>query len=584
MINFPKKEELSSLKQKIIRAINSFSVKETALFVFLSAVFLGSLVGIVWKINNSFMVSVPAKGGEITEGVIGAPRFINPLLAISDADRDIASLVYSGLLRADADGALIPDLASKYEVSEDGRTYLFTLRDDAYFHNGDKVTADDVVFTILKAQDSALKSPKRANWEGVSVEKINDLEVKFALKQAYSPFLENATLGILPKNIWKEAGSEQFSFSEFNVLPIGSGPYKITKVKKNSSGIPSYYELSSFKRFVLGAPYINKIIIRFYPNEEALVSAYKKKEIEGMNAIPPNLAVSLKGDGARIESFPLPRIFGIFLNQNQANIFTDKAVREALDVLVDKDSIIEKVIHGYGLKIDGPIPKGGLGYESAEEKKLTAEERVAAAKKILESAKWKWNKKTEKWEKKVGKETRVLQFSLSTGEAPELKDAALIAKENWALAGIKTEIKIFETGDLNQNIIRPRKYDALLFGEIIGRDSDPFAFWHSSQRLDPGLNIALYTNIKADKLLEDARKINDIEKRAEKYSLFQKEIRADVPAIFLYSPEFIYAVPNGVNGLQVGFITVPSERFLSVNKWFIKTNRVWKIFAPKTQD
>lgn len=584
MINFPKKEELSSLKQKIIRAINSFSVKETALFVFLSAVFIGSLVGIVWKINNSFMVSVPAKGGEITEGVIGAPRFINPLLAISDADRDIASLVYSGLLRADAGGALIPDLASKYEVSEDGRTYLFTLRDDAYFHNGDKVTADDVVFTILKAQDSALKSPKRANWEGVSVEKINDLEVKFALKQAYSPFLENATLGILPKNIWKEAGSEQFSFSEFNVLPIGSGPYKITKVKKNSSGIPSYYELSSFKRFVLGAPYISKIIIRFYPNEEALVSAYKKKEIEGMNAIPPNLAVSLKGDGARIESFPLPRIFGIFLNQNQANIFTDKAVREALDVLVDKDSIIEKVIHGYGLKIDGPIPKGGLGYEPAEEKKLTAEERVAAAKKILESAKWKWNKKTEKWEKKVGKETRVLQFSLSTGEAPELKDAALIAKENWALAGIKTEIKIFETGDLNQNIIRPRKYDALLFGEIIGRDSDPFAFWHSSQRLDPGLNIALYTNIKADKLLEDARKINDIEKRAEKYSLFQKEIRADVPAIFLYSPEFIYAVPNGVNGLQVGFITVPSERFLSVNKWFIKTNRVWKIFAPKTQD
>ena len=147
------------------------------------------------------------------------------------------------------------------------------------------------------------------------------------------------------------------------------------------------------------------------------------------------------------------------------------------------------------------------------------------------------------------------------------------------MAGIKVEVKVFETGDLNQNVIRPRKYDALLFGEIIGRDSDPFAFWHSSQRLDPGLNIALYTNIKADKLLEEARTTNDTAKRAEKYSLFQKEVRSDVPAIFLYSPEFIYVVPEKINGLEVGFITVPSERFLDVYKWFVETNKVWKIFA-----
>ncbi|MEK7081429.1 MAG: ABC transporter substrate-binding protein [Patescibacteria group bacterium] len=579
MTNFLNKETLVSFKQKVVSAINSFSIKETALFFFLSVVFLASLAGIIWKVSDSFMIPVPASGGEITEGVIGAPRFINPLLAISDADRDIAALVYSGLLRGSSDGSLIPDLASKYDVSEDGRIYTFTIRDDAYFHNGDKVTADDVIFTILKAQDSALKSPKRANWEGVSVEKINDQEVKFTLKQAYSPFLENATLGILPKNVWKEAGSEQFSFSEFNVLPIGSGPYKINKVKKNSSGVPSYYELSSFKKFVLGAPYINKIIIRFYPNEEALFNAYKKKEIEGINAIPPDFAISLKNDGVRIESAPLPRIFGIFWNQNQANIFTDKAVRQALDILVDKDAIIEKVIHGYGVKIEGPIPKGGIGYESVQEKSLSAEERIGGAKKILTTGGWKFNDKTSRWEKKVKKETRVLEFSISTGEAPELKDAAQVVKENWAMAGIKVEVKVFETGDLNQNVIRPRKYDALLFGEIIGRDSDPFAFWHSSQRLDPGLNIALYTNIKADKLLEEARTTNDTAKRAEKYSLFQKEVRSDVPAIFLYSPEFIYVVPEKINGLEVGFITVPSERFLDVYKWFVETNKVWKIFA-----
>ncbi len=581
MNKFFNKEELSSFKQRILSAVNSFSVKETAVFVFLSVIFLLSFAGIVWKVNDSFMVPVPAKGGEISEGVIGAPRFVNPLLAVSDADRDLALLVYSGLLRASSDGNLIPDLAEKYEVSEDGKIYTFTLRDDAYFHNGDKVTADDVVFTVIKAQDNTIKSPKRANWEGVFVEKINDREVKFTLKQAYSPFLENATLGILPKNVWKEAGSEQFSFSEFNVLPIGSGPYKITKVKKNSSGVPSYYELSSFKRFVLGAPYINKVIVRFYPNEEALLNAYRKKEITGINAIPPTRAMEIKSEGGRVESFPLPRIFGIFFNQNQAAIFTDKSVRQALEVLVDKEALIEKVIRGYGILIDGPIPEGGLGYESSQEEKLGKEERVERAKKILGMGGWKINDKTGLWEKKVKKETWTLKFSVSTGEAPELKDAALAVTENWAEAGISAEVKVFETGDLNQNVIRPRKYDALLFGEIIGRDGDPFAFWHSSQRLDPGLNIALYANIKADKLLEEARTISDPAKRAEKYEFFQREIRADVPAIFLYSPEFIYVVPKEVKGLDIGFITVPSERFLDIHRWFIETNKVWEFLAKE---
>ncbi|OHA93661.1 MAG: hypothetical protein A2W58_02350 [Candidatus Zambryskibacteria bacterium RIFCSPHIGHO2_02_38_10.5] len=144
--------------------------------------------------------------------------------------------------------------------------------------------------------------------------------------------------------------------------------------------------------------------------------------------------------------------------------------------------------------------------------------------------------------------------------------------------GADVEVKIFEIGDLNQNIIRPRKYDALLFGEIVGRDLDLYPFWHSSQRVDPGLNIALYTNIKANKLLENIRKETDETLQKKYFDAFKKEIKNDVPAVFTYSPYFIYLIPKKIHNVTLGTLTTPSERFSNIFEWYIETNHVWKIF------
>ena len=220
--------------------------------------FVVSSAALLWKVNQSFLLEFPAYGGQLKEGIIGSPRFINPILAMSDADRDMTSLIYSGLMKSDSEGNLVPDLAESYDISKDGLVYKFKLRNDAYFHNGGKVTADDVEFTINKTQDSALKSPKRANWDGVAVKKLNEREIEFVLKQPYSPFLENTSLGILPKKIWMNFDSDQFPFSLYNIEPIGSGPYKVNSLKKDSYGIPSYYILASFNKYASGAPYIKK--------------------------------------------------------------------------------------------------------------------------------------------------------------------------------------------------------------------------------------------------------------------------------------------------------------------------------------
>jgi peptide/nickel transport system substrate-binding protein len=181
--------------------------------------------------------------------------------------------------------------------------------------------------------------------------------------------------------------------------------------------------------------------------------------------------------------------------------------------------------------------------------------------------------------KKTKKEDYRLSFSISTSNAPELKSVANILKEEWEKIGAEIELRFFETGLLNQEVIRPREYDSLLFGEIVGRDFDLFAFWHSSQRNDPGLNIALYTNITADSLLEGIRTTSTRREKEDLYIEFEREIENDIPAVFLYSPDFIYATNKKIKGLSVGIVTTPAERFLHVDEWYLKTDRVWPFFT-----
>jgi len=558
------------------KAVHSFSLTERVVFWVLFAIFALSALIMLVKVNNHFLVSVPVKGGELTEGILGSPRFVNPLLAISDADRDVTALVYSGLLRATPNGELVPDLADRYEISEDGLTYTFFLKEDIRFHDGTALTADDVEFTLTKAQEPNLKSPRRANWEGVTIEKISDKEIRFILKQPYAPFLENVTLGILPKHIWKNATVDEFAFSEYNILAIGSGPYKIRDVNRNSAGLPNEYVLRANSSFALGEPYIGTLRLKFYGNEASLAEALESADVESVNSLSAALVKEFENNGRRVETAVLPRVFGVFFNQNEATLFTNKEVRMALNEAIDKNTLVKNILSGYGSAIDGPIPREAD--PSIGDLATSSEAFILKAQATLENAGWKKNEETGVYEKKGKSSTMSLAFSIATGDAPELKHSAAIIEETWEKLGASVDVEIYETGDLNQSVIRPRKYSSLLFGEIIGRNMDLFPFWHSSQRNDPGLNIALYVNNSADRLLEQARTITDTDERNAKYSEFEEKIKEDTPAVFLYSPSFLYIVPKKIENLRLGGLTVPSDRFLGIHTWYIETSKVWKIF------
>lgn len=568
-------------KNDIKQVLSSFSKKEYFVFISLVLVLIVSTIVILEKINKSFMVEIPMQGGSISEGILGSPRFINPVLAISDADNDLVSLVYSGLMRKDAQGNFIPDLAEKYEISDDKLSYTFTLKDNLSFHDNTPVTADDIIFTINEIKDPAIKSPIKANWDGVTVLKIDAKTVKFALKQPYASFLENTTVGILPEHLWANSTVE---INDLNTNPIGSGPFKIASMNKQSSGIIDYYNLVPFKNFALGKPYLKNLTLYFYQNENDLMSALLNGSIDQASSLTSKNAEILKEKKYLLQTSVLPRVFGLFFNQNQNQLFTNKNVVSALNLAIDKDKIVREVLGGYGVVIDSPIPPNMIEYQKLnKEDKTSYEENFKKAEALLAKDGWKKNaqgflEKTTVDSKKK-KSTAVLEFSISTGNAPELAKTALLMKDDLEKLGAKIEVKNFEIGNLNQSVIRPRKYDALLFGEIINRESDLFAFWHSSQRKDPGLNVAMYTNAKVDKILEDAFVTTDQQTRIKKYAQFEDEIKKDMPAVFLYSPDFIYVVSKNIKGLSMDHINSPSNRFSNSYLWYTKTESIWKIFS-----
>lgn len=561
----------------------AFSKTERVLFGAFAGLLAASALALAAQANNFFLVEVPRGGGFLTEGIIGTPRFVNPLLAASDADRDLTALVYSGLLRATYEGTLVPDIAESYTISEDHRSYSFIIKPNAVFHDGAPVTADDVIFTVQKAQDPLVKSTKRANWEGVTAEKVSEREVRLTLKRPYAPFLENTTVGILPKHLWKNIDTESFQFNQLNIEPVGAGPYRIVRIDENASRVPTAYTLAPFSEYTLGTPYIRRITLRFYGSESSLIDAFARKEIESMSGISPKEARTLEEKGVVANRIQLPRVFGIFFNQNQSKVLSDKTVRRALDAALDKNKLVEDVLGGYGAPIAGPIPE----YDTLATNTYpiytngTEDNLAKKAQEILEADKWKKNEETGVMEKKYGMETRALAFSLVTAATPELKKSAEFAATTWRRVGAQVELKFFDVSDLNQTVIRPRAYDALLFGEIVGRDLDLFAFWHSSQRNDPGLNIALYTNIKADRLLEEARVAQDKEERDTALRAFSEEVAKDIPAVFLYSPDFIYILPDKVKNLPLGRLSVPNERFLNIHRAYINTEKVWPFFSKK---
>jgi peptide/nickel transport system substrate-binding protein len=352
--------------------------------------------------------------------------------------------------------------------------------------------------------------------------------------------------------------------------PIGTGPFKYSgPFQKDSKGNILSYKLVANPSYFDSKPYLSKITFNFYTDEESALDAYNRKEIMGMSSISSQKTAAIKNQSSSLEhSFSIPRYSAVFLNQSKSLPLADDKVREALNLATDREDLIRQVLNGKGSPIYSPILPGMLGYSSDLGKVNYEPEK---AEKILDEAGWKI---TDDGFRK--KNDTPLEINLITTDWEEFTKSAEILKSQWGKIGVKVNIESLSVSDIQQNFIRPREYEALLFGQVMGADPDLYSFWHSAQKKDPGLNLALFGDSETDKLVEGARVEFDRNKRAEIYTQFQQKLVAEIPAIFLSSPEYIYPVNKKVQGIDAKNIISPAERFSNIDKWFINTKRVWK--------
>lgn len=549
----------------ILNLIENKPLSDRLLLRGLFLIALVSLLFVIISTSIKYAAPQPVTGGVLREGILGTPRFVNPVLAVTHADQDTSTLIYNGLMKLDPEGNLVPDLAKKVTVSADGLTYNIEMREDIFWHDDTPITARDFIYTVSLIQNAELKSPQRGNWSGVTTEELGPHELNIILSEAYTPFIENLTQGILPRHLWENLSISQIPFSQLNTNPVGSGPFLVNKIVRNKQGLVDSYELKKFPAYYEDVV-MSGVTLKYYPDEDSLVSAFRKGDIMSTIYLPPATLNELATNpNYQPLTEPLPRIFAIFFNQNRSPALRDHSARQALNAAVNRDKLIQKALNGQGIPLASPLPN--------YQEELAEKENPVDI--LLSNG---WTQKNGVWEKVIDNNTETLTVNIKTANLPMFQAVAESIAEDWRSLDVVVQIDTYEQTDLLQSVIRGRDFQALLFGLDMTRDIDLYPFWHSSQRDDPGLNITQYANITADGLLRDIQKTQDPEIREQKITEVITIINEDLPAIFLFMPTTTYVLESNITPTNFSKINKSSERFMNINQWYLATDIVWPIF------
>ncbi|MEK9151769.1 MAG: ABC transporter substrate-binding protein [Patescibacteria group bacterium] len=601
--NATRKERVAAIDRKLVQRMSDkrmpsaaqlkhlpryLSPREKTVLRLLGAVAAVSVAAIGFKFAGAHLTRVAATGGDYAEAVVGAPRAVNPVMSVSnDVDLDIAKLVYSGLMRTNGKGEIVPDLAQAFEVSADGKTYTFHLRQNVVWHDGEPFSSKDVVTTIERIKNPQTKSPWFAQFKNVNVAAPDDRTAVFALAEPFAPFLATLTVGILPEHLWAEVLPENTLRAELNTKPVGTGPFKFKNFTKDKKGAIRSYALGRNERYYVEPPHLDSVTFKFYADFSSAVTALLDKQVDGLSFLPLEFRDTVdKRRSVKMHTLQLPQYTAVFFNQKKNPLLSSKDVRKALALAIDREAILRTALEGNAVSVNGPILAGYPGFD-ADLKNQAADPGAAAQ--LLEKEGWAIGedgvrrkappkppapKKGQKPAEPLP--SQELKISLTTVDTKENIAVAQIIEKSWDSLGVKTELQIVPASKIHKDQLRPRDYDALLYGEILGPDPDPYPFWHSSQIGETGLNLALYSNRRVDELLEKARATVKPGEREASYKEFQRILLDDQPAIFLYSPSFTYVVSRNVKDVEETRIFTPADRFAEITTWYMKTKEAWR--------
>ncbi len=549
-----------------------------AIIAILSLILVASLLAGQGVGGGSVNPVAPSQGGLYTEAMVGSPHWLNPLLdRPNPVDHDLDRLIFSGLTRFDAYGRPAPDLAH-WVVSDDQLTYQFILKPNLQWHDGEPLTADDAAFTFSLLQDPAYPGPADVGrlWQSVQVKVVSPQIIELTLAEPFAPFLDYTTVGLLPKHLLPGITAATLGQQAFNQKPVGSGPFAFGHWLPSQGGSRGGLVLNAFADYYGAGPKLNQVQFTFYADSAAAFKAYQDGKVLGLSQVDaPQLAQVLKTPGLGLYTAQLPEYSLIFLNLrgNDLPFFKDKRVRQALWHALNREAMVTQILKGQAIVANSPVLPGSWAYNpNLPDVNYDPEGAVS----LLTSAGWVLPEGavagTASYVRQ--KDNAAFQFTLiSPNDATHLA-VAHSAQASWATLGISVTVTAVDPATLQSQYLVPRAFQAILVDlNLAGTpDPDPYPLWHETQ-VESGQNYGGFSDRATSEYLEQARTTLDLETRARRYQSFQSRFIDQVPALLLYYPVYNYAVDTRVQGVQVGLLTEPSDRFNSITRWSIAARR-----------
>ena len=515
----------------------------------------------------------PEQGGVYTEGLVGSLGRLNPLLDWNNsADRDVDRLLFSGLVRFDERGLPQADLAEAWGVAQDGTVYNFSIRPNAVWHDGEPVTADDVIFTIdmMKGAGSLYPQDIKDLWEKIKITKLNEKNLKFELPEPFVPFMDYLTFGVLPKHLLESVPPDQMSIAEFNINPVGTGPYKFDHLIVDNGQITGVV-LTLSTTYYRNSPFIEQVVFRYYPTSEDALDAYRQGDVLSVSQVTPDvLNAALEETNLSLYTSRLPQMTFVLFNLNNPEVafLQDAKVRRALMLGINRPYIINSFLQGQAVIANGPIlPNSWAFYDGTEQFEYDPESAIN----LLKGAGYVIPSGGGDVRAKEGVS---LSFTMMHPDDATHTQIAQTIRDEWAAIGVGVELQAVPYDSLVLDSLTSRAYQAALVDLNLSRtpDPDPYPFWHQAEA-GSGQNYSQWDNRAASEYLEQARVNADYSIRTRLYRNFQVVFSKELPALPLFVPVYSYGVDSQVQGVQVGALYEPSDRLATFTSWYLLTRR-----------
>ena len=556
----------------ILRRIENVRLVMTEIMIWLAAIaLLIAGLGIQYSWNSQGSKKDGAKsGGVYVEGVIGNISTLNPLLAASEPEQAVSRLLFSSLYNYDVTGALHTDLAESMTVKDD-KIYTIKLR-NAVWHDGKKLTAEDVVYTINLIKNPQVRSPLRVNWLDISARAIDDSTVEFMLPAVYAGFSHALTFPVIPKHILQSVSPSSMREADFSSNPVGSGPFAVKRVQTSeSTSSTDVVRMEPNTKYYGAVSTLSRLELRAYGNESLLAKAVNSGEVSAASGLSLSAADNIKSKQYSTKHWLLNKGVYLLMN-NRSQTLQDARVRQALRYATDTSSIRATVGDNVA-RLDTPI----LQSQIAQKLPAAPDYNLDKAKALLKEAGWTYNQ--GQWK---GKDSRPLAVAVTTSSGrDEYKKIVDALKQQWSKLGVDVQLREIDTSSTTtsfvQSVLQPRDYDALLYELELGADPDVFAYWHSSQASASGYNFANYSNRTVDNDLVGGRSRTNSALRAAKYIQFVNQWLNDAPAIGLYQSVGSYVLNNGASIVEPrGSLNTMNDRYADVTTWSTGKASVYK--------